>query len=260
MNRAALVPSYMSEFKAYRDTFEKGASRFVKWSLSPVLAIFAVLISFQAMTCREEGRISGMVICVVLVVTSSAGLLALWGVRHSGRIVTGMIGGGYAAYLFQECVVDFDGNWGWGSRRSETTPLSSILGFLIIGLPCLIHTIFGRFTIRPPVPPPVVETLFLTFILDDGSYGSFELRTRLRDLADAISDKLCDGINADYGGEYEDEKGKASIDFWATDAEEFAGKIRAEFPSEQLLANCAWVKYDASGKETALENPYESPD
>lgn len=260
INEAASTPPCMSEFDAYRITFEKGASRFVRWSLSPVLVIFAVIISFQAVTCREEGRIPGMVICVVLVVTCIAGLLALWGVRHAGRIVTGIIGAGYAAYLIQECFVDFDGNWGWGARRSETTPVNSILGFLIFGVPCLIYTIFGRFTIRPPLPNPAFEMLFLTMILDDGKYGSPELRSHFRKLAEAISDRLCDGITADYNGEDEDEEGKASIGFWATNAEKFAGRILAEFPAEPLLANCTWVRQDATGTKTVLTNPCGSMD
>ena len=246
----------MSEFDAYRATFEGGASGFVKWSLSPVLLLFAVLFSFQTSACLKEGNSAGLVIGCALVVLSIAGLLALWGVKHAGRIVTGLIGGGYAAYLIHECFVDFDGNWGWRSKRSETTPVSSILGFMIFGVPCLIYTIFGRFTIRRAADEVKFEALFLIFVLDDAKYGSFGFRSRLRDLADQISDKVCDGLTADYVGESEDEKGHASLEFWAKDAEEIAGRIRAEFPDETLLANCNWIRLDTSGIKSVLANPH----
>jgi hypothetical protein len=245
----------MSEFDAYRKTFERGASGFVKWSLSPVLLLFAVLFSIQTSACLKEGNSAGLVIGCALVVLSIAGLLALWGVKHVGRIVTGLIGGGYAAYLIHECFVDFDGNWGWRSKRSETTPVNSILGFMIFGVPCLIYTIFGRFTIRRAADEVKFETLFLIFVLDDAKYGSFEFRSRLRDLADQISDKVCDGLTADYGGEYEDEEGHASLEFWAKDADELARRILAEFPEEPLLAKCKWVRKDGEGNEIELPSP-----
>ena len=249
----------MSEFNAYRITFEKGASGFVKWSLSPVLILFAVLFSYQSKACLEEGNSAGLVIGGALVVLCIAGLLALWGVKHAGRIVTGVIGGGYAAYLIHECFVDFDGEWGWRSRRSESTPVNSILGFIIIGLPCLIYTIFGRFTIRRAADDVKYEILLLIVAPDDGKFGSPEFRRRLRDLAHAISDRVCDGIESDYSGESEDEEMQASLEFWARDAEELARRIRDEFPEEALLASCKWARLD-EGIEIALANPYPATD
>lgn len=250
----------MSEFNAYRVTFEKGASGFVKWSLSPVLILFAVLFSFQSKACLEEGNSVGMVISCALVVLCIAGLLALWGVKHAGRIVTGLIGGGYAAYLIHECFVDFDGNWGWRSKSSEANPVNSILGFILIGVPCLIYTIFGRFTIRQTADEVKYEILFLIFALDEGEFGSSEFRGRLRDLAHAISDRVCDGIDSDYGGETEDEEMQASLEFWARDAEELARRIRDEFPEETLLARCKWIRRDAEGIEIELANPCRASD
>jgi hypothetical protein len=248
----------MSEFDAYRATFERGASGFVKWSLSPVLLLFAVLFSFQTSACLKEGNSAGLVIGCALVVLSIAGLLALWGVKHAGRIVTGLIGFGYAAYLIHECFVDFDGNWGWRSKRSETTPVNSILGFVIIGLPCLIYTIFGRFTIRRAADGLKYEVLFLIFALDDAKHGSSEFRSRLRDLSDRISDRVCDGINADHCGEHQDEKEEAALEFWTMDAEDLALRIRAEFPEESLLAECKWLRITGEGTEIELTNPYRA--
>ena len=250
----------MTEFNAFQQTFEHRPGRFLRWSLSPVLLTCAVLFSFESVTCQEKGNTAGLAIGLALVVACIAGLLALWGVRHAGRIVTGLIGSGYAAYIYHQCFVEFDGDWGWGASRAETTPINSILGFLVFGVPCLIYTIFGRFTIRRPKAEPRLESLLLSFVLDDERHGSFELRNRFRDLADAISDKVCDGMNADYGGESEDENGKASHEFWAIDVEEFVRGIRAAFPEEPLLANCTWTRWDAEGTKTVLENPFKAPD
>jgi hypothetical protein len=62
---------------------------------------------------------------------------------------TAVIAFGYGWYVVDQCIIiDFDGSWGWGGPKSATTPINSILGFLVFGLPCLIYTIFGRFTLR----------------------------------------------------------------------------------------------------------------
>lgn len=229
----------------------------MKWTLTPVLLLFTVLMIWELPRPYHEGRLAGVVACGSLSAMGISGVLALWGVQQAVRVVTGIIGAFSLYYLIDQCFLHYPGHLGFGSRRSSQTPLNSILAFIFFGLPCLLITFLGRSTIKRP---PVIESLFLTFMLDDAKYGSFEFRTRLRDLADAISDKLCDGINSDYGGESEDEKGKASIEFWTSDVEEFALKIRAEFPEEPLLANCAWARWDTNGTETVLANPYAAAD
>ncbi len=68
--------------------------------------------------------------------------------RWAIRIVTGLIFTGYLCYLIYEWGFDTEKGLGLGSRRSEATPINSLLGFLIIGLPCLWFTVLGRFTLR----------------------------------------------------------------------------------------------------------------
>lgn len=65
-----------------------------------------------------------------------------------GRIVSGIVALAFGAYLVHECFLDFDGDWGWGKGRSQATPLNSILGFLVFGLPCLLYTVLGRFALE----------------------------------------------------------------------------------------------------------------
>ena len=138
-------------FDAYDRTFSRGPSRFVKWTLSPFLLLFPVLMAFQSIECWNAGRTTGLVLCVGISAICIFGLLAMWGVRHAGRLVPGGLALLYVGYIAEECFVRFDGNWGWGRGRSADTPLNSIIGFLVIGLPCLLYTILGRFTLRPPV-------------------------------------------------------------------------------------------------------------
>jgi hypothetical protein len=91
---------------------------------------------------------SGAFIAGALAFVCLCSLLAIWGVPHVGRVVTGFIAIGYSAYVIDQCFISYNGDLGLGSQRSETTPLNSILGFFIFGLPCLIYTLFGRFTFR----------------------------------------------------------------------------------------------------------------
>ncbi len=132
----------------YQKALSNGASPFMRWVLSPVLLIFAGLSVFQMQETVEEGRLAGTIICVGLILACLAGVLALWGVPGMGRIVSGIIALAFGAYVVHECFLDFDGEWGWGKSRSQTTPINSILGFLVFGLPCLIYTVLGRFTVR----------------------------------------------------------------------------------------------------------------
>jgi hypothetical protein len=140
------------KFEAYEQTLGRGASPFVKWTITPFLLLFGFLFVLQSFECHAEGRMMGLLFCIGITVMCLCGILALWGVPHIGRVVTGGIGLFSAWYLIDECVIHFDGHWGFGGRRSATTPVNSILAFLLIGLPCLLYTILGRSTLRPADP------------------------------------------------------------------------------------------------------------
>ena len=83
------------------------------------------------------------------------GLFLLLGLWTKGRIknisfrfVAGLVVIAYASYLIYELCfsgkpLTFEG------RSSEASPKKSIVGFIVIGLPCLWFTVFGRFTFSP---------------------------------------------------------------------------------------------------------------
>jgi len=80
------------------------------------------------------------------------GLFLLVGLWSKGRLqniafraVAGSVVAAYAAYLIYELC--FSGKpFTLDGARSEASPKNAILGFLVIGLPCLWFTLFGRFT------------------------------------------------------------------------------------------------------------------
>ena len=132
----------------YQQVFSRRASPFMRWVLSPFLLIFAAVFFIPLLESIEEHRQAGVIATSLVILLCIAGFLALWGVPFVGRIVTGIIAFGYGWYVIDQCVINFTGSWGWGGRKSETTPINSILGFMVFGLPYLIYTIFGRFTVR----------------------------------------------------------------------------------------------------------------
>jgi hypothetical protein len=120
----------------------------MRWVLSPFLLLFAAVFFIPLLESIEEHRQAGVITTSLVILLCVAGFLALWGVPFVGRIVTGIIAFGYGWYVVDQCIINFSGSWGWGGPKSGTTPINSILGFIVFGLPCLIYTIFGRFTVR----------------------------------------------------------------------------------------------------------------
>jgi len=132
----------------YQQVFSRRASPFMRWALSPFLLLFAAIFFIPLLESVEAHRQIGVITTSLVILLCVAGFLALWGVPFVGRIVTGIIAFGYGWYVVDQCIINFTGYWGWGGPKSGTTPINSILGFMIFGLPCLIYTIFGRFTVR----------------------------------------------------------------------------------------------------------------
>lgn len=120
----------------------------MRWCLSPFLLLFAAIFLIPLRESMEEHRQIGVIVSSLLIILCISGFLALWGVPLVGRIASGIVSLGFGWYLVDECIINFEGDWGFGKSRSETTPLNSIFGFLVFGLPCMIYAIFGRFTLR----------------------------------------------------------------------------------------------------------------
>jgi hypothetical protein len=132
----------------YQEVFDRKASPFMRWCLSPVLLLVSAVFSIPLRDSMAAGDQFTVIVTSLLIILCVSGLLALWGIPFVGRIASGIIALTFGWYLVDQCIINFNGDWGFGKKRSETTPFNSICGFLVFGLPCLIYTVFGRFTFR----------------------------------------------------------------------------------------------------------------
>ena len=148
----------------YQEVFDRRASPFMRWCLSPVLLIVSAVFTIPLRDSMEAGDSFAVIVTSLLIILCVSGLLALWGVPFVGRIASGIIALVFGWYLVDQCFINFNGDWGIGKKRSETTPINSICGFLVFGLPCLIYTVFGRFTFRKE---PEYDGDFDDFDFDD---------------------------------------------------------------------------------------------
>ena len=121
-----------------------GASRFIRWSVSPFLIL--VMIFFAAIGFASEVSVSStafLFIFLLELVLLSA-LLALWGVPYVGRVVTSAAFFATAFHLFEEVLEPAQ----WGEKLLGI--LSALSAFLTLGLPCAFFTLRGRFFWRKP--------------------------------------------------------------------------------------------------------------
>src|SRR5688572_19316886 len=107
----------------YQQVFSHKASPFMRWCLSPFLLIFAAVFVIPLLDSIGEHRQSGVIVTSLLITLCVTGFLALWGVPFVGRIVSGIIALAFGWYLVDECILHFDGSWGFGKSRSSTTPI-----------------------------------------------------------------------------------------------------------------------------------------
>jgi hypothetical protein len=140
-------------------------SRFIFWSLAPILALSGVLLPFLV----AEWTVSSFFFVVLIEASLVALILGLFNplrFRWATRCVTGVVFCLYLYYAIEEVFLSGKGlKSGFGSR-AEASPLNAILGFIVIGLPCLWYTLFGRFSLKradrsdggEPEPPAKAET------------------------------------------------------------------------------------------------------
>jgi hypothetical protein len=133
----------------FGDTFVSG-SRFLFWAISPFLLVggwcFFGLAWWPIGDNGPPARFvnAGLGLFCWLLILFLYHPERFW---LAGRIITGTVFLVYLAYLISEWVWDAQ-DLGIGKPRSSATPLNATLGFLIIGLPCLWWTLFGRFSLR----------------------------------------------------------------------------------------------------------------
>ena len=121
-------------------------SRFIFWSLAPFLLGFAVFIIWLADTL-DTWKPSTIFLVMVLDIPVLCLVLGLYDpirFRWALRVTTGMVFALYLWYLVDMWVLS-DKEFKFFVNRSEASPITSLLGFIIIGVPSLIFTLKGRF-------------------------------------------------------------------------------------------------------------------
>jgi hypothetical protein len=130
-------------------------SRFIFWCISPLLLLCGLGVPLML----EDWNPTKVIVAVGWSACCLLAIPALYDARRfwwAARGVTAIIFACYLSYLIFE--VFMSGKSFALTRRSDASPFNSLLGFVIIGLPALWYTCFGRFTLRkPPEVPPNAE-------------------------------------------------------------------------------------------------------
>jgi uncharacterized membrane protein len=110
-------------------------SRFIFWSLTPVLALCAVVLP---LVVREWNATSvfWVISIEILLVTLILSLYSPVRFRWASRFVTAIVFCAYLAYVIDEIF--------WSGKSlmdTEASARNAILGFIVIGLPCLWYTL-----------------------------------------------------------------------------------------------------------------------
>lgn len=123
------------------------SSAFMRWSLSPFLVLFIVLMPFliPGWTMGRALNFIGIeVVCVSF-------LLGLWlPPRHAilaFRVVALLVFCSFAFYLYDMLFLSGKPLTPTGSRAAAS-PGNAVLGFCLIGLPCLLFAIFARVSVE----------------------------------------------------------------------------------------------------------------
>lgn len=126
-----------------------GGSRFVRWSLTPVILFFALWMP----TMTHNMTAHGIPALIGMEILFAAMLGGFWLPENIGRwcfrFVTGVV---FVIYLV--AVIDaFTSakHAPTGGDVSQQSPYTLLWGFIIIGLPSLWYTLTGRFSLRSEV-------------------------------------------------------------------------------------------------------------
>ena len=126
-------------------------SSLVRWTLVPVLIVCVILFGVVLVGAVLARELVPALVSIVLIVgcLSMAVALIFPQCRWAVRLVTGLVFVAYLSYLIYEWGFDQQEGIGHQSGRGQANPQNALLGFIIIGLPCLWYTVLGRFTLRP---------------------------------------------------------------------------------------------------------------
>lgn len=123
-----------------------GGGRFIFWSLTPVIFLFLISVSFFVPEWRA-GIVLMLVAFWVIGISLILGMLNPLRFGWAFRIVSAMVFLAYVAYFFTE-MLENDWQLKMPRSRGETNAVNALLGLVIIGGPALMYTLLGRFTFR----------------------------------------------------------------------------------------------------------------
>lgn len=126
-----------------------GGSRFIFWCLAPVLLINSIATPFLL----GDWNPTKVIVTTAWCACSLLAIPAIYDARRfwwAARSVTAIIFLAYLAYVVYEFFIDKDNDTFTG-RRGESNPVNAVLGFVVIGLPCLWYTLLGRFRLSRPI-------------------------------------------------------------------------------------------------------------
>ncbi|MBL9132261.1 MAG: SMI1/KNR4 family protein [Verrucomicrobiaceae bacterium] len=123
-------------------------SPFVRWTLTPVFTCLAIFMPLG----MSDWDATKIVIIVMIEVAALAMLAGFWLPERIGtaafRLVAAIVFLAYSAYLIFACLDWMNGKVPLAGRKSDVSPLTALLGMVVIGLPSLVYAWKGRFTLR----------------------------------------------------------------------------------------------------------------
>ena len=121
-----------------------GGSPFIRWTLTPLLVLFAVLMPVLIPNWTPVAIVAMAGVELACLALLAGFWLPLSLGRVAFRILAATVFIFYAVYFFHETLIArkpfFD--------DGPSSPINALAGLVCIGLPSLWYTLFGRFTFR----------------------------------------------------------------------------------------------------------------
>lgn len=119
------------------------SSRFIFWSLTPFLILFAMAMPFLVI----KWTAATVILMIALEATASLLVLGLWNpyrFRWALRCVTAVVFGLCLTAIIDELFLSGN-SFTFSNVVSGKAPVGNIKGILFIGISCLLFTLFGKF-------------------------------------------------------------------------------------------------------------------
>ena len=119
-------------------------SRFIFWSLSPCLVLFAIVMPLSI----TEWNVARIILVTVMDVAALLLVIGLYNTKKfwwALRVVTAIVFCGYLMLLIDELL---HGDTTINRLLRGDSPVEVIKTFIGVGIPCILYTLLGRFSRR----------------------------------------------------------------------------------------------------------------